>query len=357
MFWLGLIVSLCYIPGWTGASVPTQWAVLSIILPWTLFLPGPTAPFHRWWLVFLGYALFATLVAANTFNAVFALWGLCLMGLCLWLGTVITSTYLVWAGLAVGGAVSSALCVVQWFGINVLPTFGTFPAGLYFNSVANGAILALIAIALLTRGEILSALCLMPGLIISQSRGAWLAFLIGLLGLRFRSAKVLLILPAFGLLFFLVPLSPSDEQRLYIWSIAYNNLQFFGWGPGAFTTIYSVWHDQPLFPEHVHNDILELIFDYGILATIPIGLFAWALTRTQSAEWPIILTFVVMGFYSFPFWMPITSFIAFVAAGHMLRDWALDGSIRNGGRFDLLLWLAGKQPANGSNGSQAIPLV
>ena len=60
MFWFGVIVSLCYIPGLTGAYIATQWPVLSVLLPFGLLRSGPFTAFHL-----AGYFSYASILLQN----------------------------------------------------------------------------------------------------------------------------------------------------------------------------------------------------------------------------------------------------------------------------------------------------
>ena len=53
MFWLGAVVSLCYVPGLTGAYIATQWPVLAVLLSFGLLCRGPFTVFHAAGLLFV----------------------------------------------------------------------------------------------------------------------------------------------------------------------------------------------------------------------------------------------------------------------------------------------------------------
>ena len=154
MFLLGTIVSLCYIPGVTGAYIATQWSVLAVLLPFALlWRSGPFTVFHLLGLLFVAYAVIMLPWSPNLYGSVFGLWLLTIAALSVWFGTTLTDdTRSLYAGLAVGASVSSLLAVLQYFGVETVPTSSTSPnfAGLYVNSVQQGTVLALIVVALVT---------------------------------------------------------------------------------------------------------------------------------------------------------------------------------------------------------------
>lgn len=337
MFWLGAAVSLCYIPGVTGAYIATQWPLLAVVLSFGLLRRGPVTPFHVAGLFFIAYAAAATLYSPLRDASIFGLWLVVIMGLSVWFGTTLESTRELYAGLAVGAGVSSFVAVLHFFGFQAVPQASTGHAGLYVNSVQQGLVLALVIVALVSERMWLWVLPLVPGLVLAQSRGAWLALTAGLLACYVRRLWVFGVVGAVGVVYLLLPLSPSDAERLFIWRTAWDNLTLFGNGPGIFYALMlNTKHGTFLFPEYAHNDALQLLFEYGIGAFLPFAIIGYAVTRTGVAEWPVIVSSVAAGCYSMPLFMPIASFLTLVAVGRVLRTYGLAGSDSRSGRFDFL---------------------
>lgn len=335
MFWLGAAASLCYVPGVTGAYIATQWPFFAVVLSLWLLRGGPFTIFHGAWVAFLAYACLR-LPFSPAFDAgVFGLWQVVIMGLALWFGTTLESPRGLYAGLALGASVSSALAVAQHFGLSWPPSTSAGMPGLYVNSVQQGTVLALIAVVLVSERMWFWVLPLLPGLALSQSRGAWLAFGVGLLACKFRRPWVLGAVAVAGLLVYASSaLSSSDGQRLLIWKTAWANLSVLGIGPGMMYAMFlpaSEW--GPFFPEYAHNDSLQIALEYGIGGVFPLAIFAFVLWRTSEREWPVIVAFLTAGCYSMPLFMPITSFLAFVAVGRVLRAYAVAGGYRSGSGF------------------------
>lgn len=332
MFWIGAVVSLCYVPGVTGAYIATQWPVLSILLPgvwlWSFMVPdawraGPTTAFHWAGLLFIAYAAVRLRYSIVVEDGVSGLWMICIMGLSFWLGSTLDRLRDMYAGLAVGAVVSSLVAVFQAAGAIGIPYVSTAPAGIYANSVAQGTILALVMIALISEQMWTRAILLIPGVMLSNSRGALLALGVGLACLCIRRVWVLGIVAVAGAVTLVQPLSTSDDLRVAIWRAAASSLTWLGWGPGSFTSLLLPYRGGLLPPEYAHNDALQLAFEYGVAAAIPIGVLAFVLTRTREREWPILAAFAAAGCYSMPLWMPVASFMACVAAGRVVRGWAL----------------------------------
>lgn len=352
MFGLGAIVSLCYIPGVTGEYIATQWPLLGVLLAFdllrTVVLPAfgllpkhPFTIFHAAGLAFVGYAFARWPYSPVPYASVFGLWQIVIMALCVWFGTTMTNMRGLYAGLATGAAISSALAVLQYFGFNpVITTTPQGSAGLYVNTVQQGAILALIAVALVTERMWLWLLPLIPGFILAHSQGAWLALAAGLLGcVGIRRRWVLCATAVAGVIYLWSPLfTNSDVHRVFIWRTAAENLTWLGWGPGVFYTIVLPQNGSySLYPEYAHNDALQLLFEYGAGALLPYVIFSYALWRTDAKEWPVVFAFVIAGCYSMPLFMPIAAFLALVAVGRTLRSYGVAGGDGSNSRSNVLL--------------------
>lgn len=339
MFWLGATVSLCYIPGVTGAYIATQWPVLSVLLCFGLLRPGPFTAFHAIGLAFVAYAFAIWPYSPAPYASVFGLWLIVIMGLSVWFGTTLTNTRELYLGLATGAAVSSMLAVLQHFGWHAIPQMAQAPAGIYVNGVQQGTTLALIVVALVSERMWVWALPLLPGIVLAQSRGAWIALAVGLLACGVRRLWVLGAVAVTGTFYLLLPLSGSDAQRLMIWQFAWENLVWFGWGPGIFYTVALPYNGSfSLYPEYAHNDALQFAFEYGIGALLPCVVVCAALWRTDAKEWPIVLAFVVAGCYSMPLFMPVASFLALAAVGRILRSYGVVVGNGCSGRQSFVPW-------------------
>lgn len=354
MFWLGAIVSLCYVPGFTGAYIATQWPLLSLVLPFFLLRSGVLTPLHWLGLLFIAYVVTRVGYAPAPSAGVFGAWLITIMGMCVWLGTTLTDLRELYKGLAIGAAASSAVAIFQRFGFDGIPQTSSMPAGLYVNSVQQGTVLALLAVALVSERMWLWVLPLLPGIALSGSRGAFLALAVGLLACCTRRLWVFGLVAAVGAFYFLSPLSSSDTQRVLIWSVAWHNLTWLGWGPGMFYTILIPQDGAaPFFPEYAHNDALQLAFEYGIIALLPVGILAAALWRTDAREWPVVVAFVAAGCYSMPLWMPVASFLSLVAVGRVLCSYGVACSDGSNCRQSFIPRWRGSRTAGGA----AIPVA
>lgn len=343
MFWFGAIVSLCYVPGVTGAYIATQWPLLAVALSFDLMwayaagrwpavaglLPsyqprkGVFTAFHAAGLMFVAYAFVRSFYTPAPDASMYGVWLVVIMGLCLWFGTTMEEPpRRLYAGLALGASVSSALAVAQFFGLGWPPTTSNTIAGLYINSVQQGTVLIIIVVALAALRMWWWVPALIPGIALSHSRGALVALAVGLLACRFRRVWVFGVVGVAGAFYLLSPLASSDAERMQIWELAWSNLTWIGQGPGImYTVILPRLGDSGAvyFPEYAHNDALQFAFEYGLAAVVPYAVFAYAAYRTDLEEWPAVAAFLTAGCYSMPVFMPIAMFLAFAAAGRAVR--------------------------------------
>jgi hypothetical protein len=359
MFYLGLIVSVCFVPGYTGAIIPTQWAVLSIVLPLGLWRSGALGPSALAGLAALAWSAISLAWAPNTYDAGFGLWLMCIWALALWFGSTIDDFRPLWQGLAIGLTVSSAIAIAQHLGFApVLAHTAERPTGLFFNSTLMGASAALVIIALVSQRQWFYIPGVLPALILSGSRGAFLVLTLALLT-RWLRVRYILCSMAIAALFLVLAVGDltgdSDTTRLTIWGAALRQLTFWGHGIGSFTTFYIATSSRMLYPGWVHNDYLQLWFELGIGALAIFWLYALALSQRSSDHWPIIFSFTLFGLFYFPLWTPLPAFMACMAAGAMLRDRHLDRIACTHGRLVGLPLHPRRVPLFPRLGRQALP--
>lgn len=357
MFWLGLLLAICYIPGITGAAIPTQWAVLSIVLPFGLWRKGNVTLIHKLLAGLIVYALVSLAWTQNIYSAGWGLWFLFIWALAYNWGTLMTSTRRMWHGLSVGLSIGSLVALAQALDIGLVEIADpNKPAGLLFNSSLFGVCLGLVIVGCICHRLWWYLPILSLGLILSGSRGGMLLVAIGLIVIHIHWV----IAVGFGIacaLTLIFTVDPADSQRLQIWGVTLNALSLFGHGPGSFTDLHYITRAKSLLirPEYVHNDYLQLIYEFGIAAILPIGAFGLALVRRRSADWPVLFAFAVLATFYFPLYTPITAFIGFVVAGHCTRDWPLVWNVMYRWGRPLFSWPS--EPRTLADRSQAIPLV
>ncbi len=334
MFGLGVILPVCFVPGLTGATLPTQWAVLSIALLPALWRSARITPYHWLGLAALAYAaLWASFPAG-----IVGLWFMAVVGLAFWLGSVSVSLSDLIRGLAVGLSASSVVAVGQWLGGEAAP------GGLLYNPAIQALASALVILALVCDRGWFYIPAMLPGLIVAGSRGAWLVLAIGLASHVLNWRSLLLILLA-GAALAVTLFGASDAERLQIWGLASQHLTPFGHGVGSFADMLYIDRDGLMrHPEHVHDDYLQLAYELGIGAVPIFVIYAAALGRTRGVYWPAFAAFAAAGVFFFPLYSPVLAFLGAVLAGHLLRSDGERGLAGDGGRPDLVSRLPDPQP-------------
>jgi hypothetical protein len=358
LFWLGLIVATCFVPGYTGAIIPTQWAVLSILLPLGLWRSGVMGPIGLLGLAILAFGALSMLWAPNTWDAGFGLWLLCIWAMAVWFGSTVDDFRPLWQGLAVGLWVSSAIAIFQALGYQPVLTYADHPSGLFYNSTLLGASACLVILALVSQRQWFYIPGVLPALVLAQSRGAFLVLTLALLTrwLRVRYILCAMALAALVLVLTLNGLeTDSDLVRLTVWGATLRELNLFGHGIGSFVTFLIATPSRMLYPGTVHNDYIQLWFELGIASLAIVALYALALSCRTSDHWTIFFAFFLFGFFYFPLWTPVPSFMACMVAGAMLRDRHLDRLASAHGRYASLPGHPRKLPLFPRLGRKAVP--
>jgi hypothetical protein len=332
-FLLGLIVSVCYIPGTFGALVPIQWAVLSILLPLGLWSAPPIGLDHKLGLALLGWATLSLGWSPNTFDALYGLWIAFIWAGAFWVGSLTDDSRPLWCGLAFGLAINSGVAIAQALGHSPVLMANETPSGLLFNSTVLGSACALVLIALISWRLWFWVPFLIPGLLLSQSRGALAVLGFTLLASRVRWYYTIATL-AFALAAMSLFAPPSDLQRLFLWGTTLRGLTLLGHGIGSYTTLL-IYNPTEFYrhaagmihPEFVHNDYLQLWFELGAAAILVYALALRGLLRPCDPDWPVLCAVAILGIFYFPLWCPVLAFIGCAAAG------AIAGRRIRGGDF------------------------
>lgn len=344
---LGLLASLAFWPGVIGATIPAGWAVLSCYLPTALWRSGPFSLLHMGLLATLAYAVASFGWTVNWYSSVWGLWMLSMFCLAYWLGSTLKTLRPVLVGLAFGAWVSSVVAITQALGSGyVLAHNFSVPSGLHFNPVAQGLFIALLIVALASHRMWFYIPFVAPGLLLSQSRGAYAACALGLLAIYVRKPLVLLILCLAVAVVVTYQINIKDSERLAIWAAAWSHIPLFGNGIGTFIDLWFLHDGRPRHPEYTHNDFLQLAFELGIGA-IPIGLaMCLPAFRTTDREWPLLIAFLFAACFAFPSYLPLTALLGALAAGRIAGDWSDLWLTRPASRYGLLSRIPATRPAS-----------
>lgn len=321
MVWLGLFITTLSIPGWTSVTIPAGWAALSLGLPPNLWRRADFTLLHLFIYLFAAYAALSLFWAPDLPNAIWRLWGIALMLMAFHLGSALKDLNKLWLGLGLGCAISSLLAVAQWLGLPYIMIYNeSAPAGLHYNPSVHGMILAFVAIALWEERRYLLMFCLLPGLYLSHSRGAYAVFACGLLLTWFRIPLLALAFGLGAMFYATLGWSGNDIERIAVWAGVSTNLTFLGHGAGSITHFFVHYNGRMVQPEYAHNDYLQLLFEFGIGATAFYLALGLALGR-DFRGWPVLAACFIFAFISFPLFHPISLLVFSLAAGHAARAW------------------------------------
>jgi O-antigen ligase len=257
-----------------------------------------------------------------------ALWQIALVGLAFQYGRRSESLDPLWAVLTATAGISSVIAVGQALALPWLPPFYLHPAGLFYSPAVQAAMIALVMIAVARPKNWFYMAVMLPGLGLAQSRGGWLVLGVGLAA-RWRGAAALVVLAVAGTAA-MISAGMSDQLRLATWKFAFENLTWFGAGAGAFAQVVfpNSAGDGIVYPGHVHNDYLELAFEYGLFATIPLAVIAAALCRIHEPSWPVFAGYAALSAFYFPLYCAPLAFVGVTLAGHLLRTLAKSETTR-----------------------------
>lgn len=310
---LGLALTLAYVPGWTGAYIPTGWAVLSLVLPWTLWKGVDLSPFHLAGLVFLCWAAASAFWSPSWEGAVWSLWTLTILGLAFRFGPSLNFPHLL-QGLALGLGVSSILVILQVFRIEpVWQTTIERSSGLFFSPVILGSVSALVLLGLLSERLWWYTPLVIPSLVLSGARGAWVALSLGLASRWLRGWALLGLIPVTLFICF----SPSEVERATIWFATLRDLTLWGHGAGSLSDVWVLVQGRPTHPGFAHNEVLDLLYQFGLPAVLIFWMASSLLDRSDAPEFPLYIAFLALAAYSGPLHHPLLGLLGAAAAGRL----------------------------------------
>lgn len=255
---------------------------------------------YQWYCQLFGLVLF--IYACVRTNNFYEFGKLLILFEALIIGSYLNTLKYIFIGLALGITVSSGLIV---FGLS---------GGLFININT----LAEIAVIILVGTYIYKLWWFIPGLLpsifLNGSRGAVLTLTI-LAAVQFRWLWLFII--PFGII--LVYWRPQTiYERLNIWRHTIDHWSWFGQGIGSFQP-YS-YYNLYTRPTNAHNDLLQILFELGVIGVILVIVFVILLLKINKDEKWILVTFLIIGCFDFPLYLPVSSCIAAMVCGFLIRD-------------------------------------
>lgn len=337
--WLGALsfaVAVAYLPGALMPGTSLRWVVLAVGLPALLHFLPRVHKVNMGELLGLSLLAFAALSLSwtpNIWDGLNALAILLILAVAFVIGGRVPSLLPAYVGLGLGMAVNSGVVLAQEFAALDSVWQKYPPSGLFVskNWMAEAAALALVG--LLGHRRWWLAAAVLPCLVFANARGAMAGLgLVGLLWLWRRSPTLArLAMVAAGLVAAVAVSGLLADYRVFsmvsvgergaIWQNTLNGLTWTGRGLGSF------YHDYPLHgalqdllvsrPTHAHNDLLEAVYELGPGALLLLALGAWCLMAPRPVERAVLIVVIAEALFGFPLHLPVTGFVAALAAGHL----------------------------------------
>lgn len=314
-FLLGFLIITIYIPGILGASIPTGWFALIIIGGFFIDSISP----------FLIYATLSLAWTQNLNIAVFFLFQFIALYGIYCLGKGLCSLTVIFKGFTIGLFVSN---LVALFFQSYIFSIGNAKAGLFVNPNIFSEVSAVILIALIVLELWWWMPLTLPGLILVHSRAALLSlFICSFIWLwkrdKFYSVIELLVVGLLVLLTFDHMKFTSIQERFDLWADTIRGFKIFGNGIGSFEILYplnAINIDTSLArPRYAHNDLLQLIFEYGmgVVLLIPV---IYSVLRSTDEKKLILYVIVIISLFTYPFHVPVIAFMGCLVAGYINRN-------------------------------------
>lgn len=358
---LCFVLPLVYWHGIQAPGTTTKWIFVSLVVPFLCaFVRGQKwSESHSWGALFLAWSAVSLLWATSLPDGILRLWHFALLGGAFVLGANLTERFWRWSIIAFGLAlaINGLLGLAQLFENlgeifgwldwpNPLVTTTRFPAGLFVNAThaAEASLMASVALIFINQW-VLAGFAFIPFLLAS-AKGTWAALIILLWWVVYRSKRILALaaipISILGVLVWVGYIGPGSEMfgpriTLYLNTIAgIFDAPFIGHGIGSFWSQWPVFHDAVIpshqgtyawgmRPQTAHNDILNVIFENGLIGLLAAVLFFWsALIRPINGDGDraaqiAVIVFLLLGLTSFPLYMPATAVFAFLACGYLSR--------------------------------------
>ena len=349
-------ITVLHYPGFIEPGNTARWIALSLLLPAFLLFnrhKNPPTVAHWLGLAWLAWAAITLLWAHSFYDGLIGLWRWLLIGMAFYLGSNMSARSMAWTAgaIALGTALNGLLALGQYSDLTfdfVLETVS--PAGTFANKnyLAEASLVGLVLALSMPRWWLKypAALLCALGWLLPFSRGAIAAgAIVAVLWLISRDrvhrrlcrfSAVFLVAAAtigFSLHFWNVDLQQSsfgDRIAFYANSIAMIAENPLGQGVGNFWASYPLFHDSLIDtladsyrfdsrPRTAHNDMLTIFAEMGIIGGLcfVIVLFL-VIYRSRSPYRYALFAILTLGAFNFPLYLPVTGFVAALAAGHML---------------------------------------
>lgn len=338
-FFLGFGVAVAYVPGWIGASVPTGWFFLLIAMP--IVFCFCELELNRNIIIGLAFIIYAALSLIWTHNlniGIFILFQILVLACVFCLGENLKTLKWVFSGLALGLGVSSVVALLQQYtSYQFIFALYNPVVGLFVNPNIYSEISAVMLVALIVLKLWWWIPVTIPGLILIQSRTAFIGLAAGLFVWLFNKNKLAALLSVFitvavAAFFYRHRFSyESIQERFDLWADTYRGLKLFGNGVGSFEILYPLYainiDTAVARPRFAHNDLLQAVFEFGVGSFLLVLLIINVL-RIKHETTAILFAFGAISLSAYPFHIPMSAFIGCLVAGFVNRNAPAVGNFR-----------------------------
>lgn len=323
-FIFAFLVTTTYIPGIIGAAIPTNWFVLIIVAPIAFFFCSISKNINSHLIfIFFIYVCSSFYWTQNINIAIFHFFQIISLICVFYIGENLDDLRPTFMGLAAGLSISGIIAIAQLSGYTPVYALYSNITGLFVNPNIYSEVTIVVLIGLIVLKLWWWIPLTLPGIVLVHSRTALAAFGIGLFLMLFKKNKSYAIVAITVVILISLYLyrhsfnTLSIEERINLYKDTINGFTFFGHGVGSFEILYPYYAthvDTALArPRFAHNDWLQLIFEFGIFALIPM-LIALNLMRHNNA---ILWAIGIISLFTFPFHVPVIAFIGCLVAGYL----------------------------------------
>lgn len=323
LFLLGFGVITLYIPGIIGATISTGWLFLLIVAPiFFLYCDFKIGLGFA----FLCYAALSLLWTEVLNIAWFHFLQLVVLSLVFVIGQNVKDLTSIFKGLAFGLGISALVAIGQKLGVSSVYTLNNAVAGLFINPNILSEISAVLLVSLIIFKLWWWIPVTLPGLLLVQSRAAFLALGVGLLIWGWKSYRTVtiiavLVLTVLAFRFYGTNFSiTSIQERLDLWVDTIQGFKFFGNGVGSYEALFPLnathINTEMARPRYAHNDLLHWFFEFGV-GSILILMVMWNVFTVRKPEVVIVYTIFIVSLFTYPMHVPTQAFIAFLVAGYL----------------------------------------
>lgn len=338
----GFLLAICFDPHlWTAATQP-RWALLAVALP---LLCAFSSPNHfelskLLGLLFIAWASLSLIWTANILDGFGELIWILIIAQAYIYGNRLFSLASIFTGLALGITVSSAILIIPALrDLFVNSIVLVYPHGLWGNRNMMGEIAVLTLLGCLVYQRYWYIPGLLPAIFFykpeimsgTPSRGALLALVAGIGTWLWSRSKWQACVFA-GIVFVggaaFVALDHSHgsaaNERLQVWEAVYSGTNLAGRGLGSLYTLAPylspIWDTAERRIDHAHNEFIEILFELGIFgATLYVAIIAIALRSASDSCRVILVGFLVISMFAFPWHIPANAFVGGLVMGHAIR--------------------------------------